>query len=138
MSEPLARLGGVVTGIDATKELIDVAIEHSQNDKSLINLTYLNTPIEQHSKDNFERYDAVIASEVIEHVTEKDVFLESCINCLKPGGSIFLTTLNQTLIARFAAIFLAENVIDAVPKGTHDWDKFIEPHVLQRHLEMCK
>lgn len=101
-------------------------------------MNYQHISIEEHVKENVEKYDAVVLSEVIEHVSEKDTFLDHCINCLKPGGSIFVTTLNQTLASRIGAIFLAENVFNFIPKGTHDWDKFISPHAVQRQLEMCK
>lgn len=127
-----------MTGIDATSDLIEIAKEHSKNDINIKMLDYIYTTIEEHAKNNVEKYDAVLASEIIEHVTEKDVFLENCVKVLKPGGSIFLTTISKTLLSNFLAIFMAENVLNAIPKGTHEWDKFLEPHRLQRHLELCK
>lgn len=74
----------------------------------------------------------------VEHVTEKDNFISSCSDCLKPAGSVFITTLNKTFLANLLGVYLVENVLDLVPKGTHQFDKFIEPHKLQRLLEDCK
>lgn len=114
-----------------------MAINHLKNDLNIKTINYIHISIEEHVKDNFEKYDAVVASEIIEHVAEKDLFMDHCIKALKPGGSIFLTTMNQTLISKCAAVFVAENVLNLVPKNTHDWNKFISPHALQRLLEMC-
>lgn len=136
LSEALARLGAQVTGIDANSSLIDVAKKHSK--ESSLHINYVYTSIEEHSKMNAEKYDAVAASEIVEHVTEKDNFISSCSACLKPAGSAFITTLNKTFLANLLGVYLVENVLNLVPKGTHQFDKFIEPHKLQRLLEDCK
>lgn len=84
LSEPLARIGADVTGLDASIELIDVAKDHASKDATIAeNVQYICGTIEDHAKENAECYDAVVASEVLEHVVEKDLFLESCANSLK-------------------------------------------------------
>ncbi|XP_066255350.1 ubiquinone biosynthesis O-methyltransferase, mitochondrial [Euwallacea similis] len=135
LSEPLSRIGAQVTGIDANSRIIDVAKEHAK--EGGLNVNYLYTSIEEHSKDNISKYDVIAASEIIEHVTEKEKFISACSDCLKPSGSIFITTINKTLLANFVSIFVVEDVIRLVPKGTHQIEKFIQPHTLQRILEDC-
>lgn len=133
LSESLARLGAQVTGIDANSSLIDVAKKHSKDNS--LQIDYIYTSIEEHSKMNAGKYDAVTASEIIEHVTEKENFISSCSACLKVTGSVFITTLNKTFLANLLGVYLVENMLDLVPKGTHQFEKFIEPHKLQRLLE---
>lgn len=129
----MARIGLKVTGLDASARLIELAKKHAAQSNLPIN--YINSSIEEHCDSAVDKYDAIVASEVIEHVTNKAVFLKALIKCLKPGGSIFFTTMNQTLMAEIFAINLAENCLGLVPKGTHEIEKFIEPHKLQRLLE---
>lgn len=78
-----------------------------------------------------------MTSEVIEHVTEKDLFLNSCVQALRPGGSLFITTINKTRLSWIAGILIAEQILQIVPKGTHHWDKFISPEDLSRLLDKC-
>ncbi|XP_078043030.1 ubiquinone biosynthesis protein COQ3, mitochondrial [Augochlora pura] len=138
LSEPLARIGAEVTGIDASAELIATAKEHALLDPNLDGkLNYIETVIEDFSVENKEKYNAVVASEVLEHVNDKELFLKCCINTIMPGGSIFLTTLNKTLPAWLGGIIAAEHVLKLVPTGTHDWNKFITPTEIQRLLETC-
>lgn len=93
--------------------------------------------IEDFSSKNQEVFDAVVASEVIEHVNDQSRFLNECVKCLKPEGSIFLTTINKTLLSKLFAICVAETM-GILPVGTHEYDKFVEPHILQRMLEDSK
>ncbi|XP_076233042.1 ubiquinone biosynthesis protein COQ3, mitochondrial isoform X2 [Calliopsis andreniformis] len=138
LTEPLARIGAQVTGIDASKELIKIAKEHAILDDSLQEqLNYIETSIENFACENKNRYNAVIASEVIEHVDDKELFLKNCVDVLQPGGSIFITTLNKTLPSWLGGIIAAEHVLKLVPSGTHDWNKFISPAETQRLLETC-
>lgn len=131
----MAKLGANVTGIDTTKDLIEIAIDHAKQNPDLKHLTYRHEAIEEHVKNNVERYDVVVSSEVVEHVTEKELFLGHMMECLKPGGSIFITTISQTLRARWSVIFLAERIFKHIPLGTHEYNKLISPEVL---IEMLK
>ncbi|KAF5307546.1 hypothetical protein FQR65_LT06902 [Abscondita terminalis] len=135
LSEPLARLGCSVTGIDVASELLQAAEEHKKQDSRLCNLHYQLSTIEEHAASNSGKYDAVVASEVIEHVAQKDQFVESCVACVKPKGSIFITTLNQTMLTWVFGIVISENILNLIPKGTHEWDKLMQPHRLQKLVE---
>ena len=138
LSEPLARLGADVTAIDPISENIEMAINHSQKDKKVCdNLKYESLSIEELSSRNEmkEYFDGVIASEVLEHVDNVDLFLSSGLNCLKKGGHLFITTISQTPIALFSAIFMAEYVLNLVPRGTHQYNKLITPQALSLILQ---
>ena len=137
LTEALARIRANVTGIDPGEKLIEVAKEHAAQDASkLVNqIQYLVETIEDHAKKNTEKYDAVVASEVLEHVNDKVFFLEHCVMALKAGGSIFITTLNKTTVSWLGGIVAAEHILKLVPENTHDWDKFISPVDLQRYLK---
>ena len=138
LAEPLARLGAHVTGIDPVQENIDKAVDHKKNDKEVAdNLNYECTTIEELSaKEGMkEHFDGVIASEVVEHVDNVDMFLSSSLKCLKKGGHLFITTINQTPVALFAAIFVAEYVLNILPKGTHQYNKFVSPQALSLVLQ---
>ncbi|XP_019696365.2 ubiquinone biosynthesis O-methyltransferase, mitochondrial isoform X2 [Harpegnathos saltator] len=141
LTEALARTGAQVTGVDASEELINVAKLHAELDSNISkNINYVQTSIEEFSSKNEKLYDAVISSEVIEHVYNQELFLKECVKLLKPGGSIFITTLNKTLISWFLGIIIAEYVINIIPRGIHDWNNFIPPCEIQRILEKngCK
>ncbi|XP_069690784.1 ubiquinone biosynthesis O-methyltransferase, mitochondrial-like [Periplaneta americana] len=136
LSEPLARIGAEVTGIDASQNMIDRANLHAQKDTKIgKSVTYICATIEEHMNEHKDFYNAVVASEVLEHVTHKDLFLEACVSTLKPGGSIFITTLNRTLLMWAAGIVMAEYVLGLVPKGTHELNKCVKPHEVQALLE---
>ena len=133
LTEPLARIGGHVTGLDANCDLIEKAKLRTK-EKNL-KVDYLCSSIEKYACDNKEKHDAVVASEILEHVTQKKEFLEACVQCLKPGGSVFITTINKTPVANVLGIFVAENLLGLLPKGTHQYEKFIKPHNLEKILE---
>ena len=127
LSEALARIGAQVTAIDACSDNIEAARIHAGEDEELSNLNYICTSIEEHSLNLAEKYDAVVASEVIEHVDNQELFLEKCSDVLRPSGSIFLTTINKTQMSWLVAIVGAEYVVGLLPRGTHQWEKFISP-----------
>ncbi|XP_058463217.1 ubiquinone biosynthesis O-methyltransferase, mitochondrial [Malaya genurostris] len=137
LTEALARIRANAVGIDPGEKLINVAKEHAQLlDQHIIDkIQYYVQTVEDHSQNNEGKYDAVVVSEVLEHVNNKASFLEHCLLALKPGGSIFITTLNKTTASWLGGIVAAEYVLDLVPKNTHDWDKFISPLDLQRILK---
>ena len=130
ISEPMARLGGNVTGIDAVEKNIKVASIHGKENNLKIN--YINKSPEQlHEK---EQYDIILNLEVVEHVDNLDLYLQSCYNLLKKNGLMFTATINKTFSSYLKAIIGAEYVLRWLPIGTHDWNKFIRPEELQKIL----
>ncbi|GLG98221.1 Ubiquinone biosynthesis O-methyltransferase, mitochondrial [Gryllus bimaculatus] len=139
LSEALARLGAEVTGLDASEALITTAKHHASQDPHIRNeINYVCNTIEKYSEEKPKAYDVVVASEVVEHISEKKLFLESCVQTLKPGGSLFVTTLNKTYASHLAGIVLAEIIWKILPQNTHDWEKFITPQELESILESSK
>ncbi|KAL0830527.1 hypothetical protein ABMA28_002687 [Loxostege sticticalis] len=136
LSEELAKIGAEVTGIDANKEMIDLAKHHSLSNTKLINKpNYSCTTIEDHVHDHKNYYDGVVASEIIEHVNNPELFVKASVEVLKPGGKLFFTTPNRTLISKIFIIWIAEYVLKAIPKGTHEHNKFVRPGELSVMLE---
>ena len=130
ISEPMARLGGNVTGIDAAERNIKIASLHSKEGNLKIN--YLNKSPEQ--LEEKEKFDIILNLEIVEHVENLDLYLQSCYNLLKKNGLMFTATINRTLTSYIKAIIGAEYVLRWLPIGTHDWNKFIKPEELQRKL----
>ena len=130
ISEPLARLGGEVTGIDASEKNIKVAKLHSK--KNNLNINYLNKSPEQ--LNNSEKFDIILNLEVVEHVENVDLYIKSCSNLLKKNGVMFTATLNRTIVSYIKAIVGAEYILRWLPIGTHDWNKFIKPEELEKKL----
>jgi len=129
ISIPLARLGAKVTGIDAGKANIEAAKTHAK--KKGIKIDFLCTNIEEHKK----QYDVLLCLEVIEHVDNLEEFMESLASLLKPGGLIILSTINRTIKAYLLAIGAAEYILNWVPRGTHDFKKFVKPSELTNIIE---
>ena len=126
LSEPMARLGAKVTGLDASKSNIRIAQLHALKNKLKIN--YIHGSIE---KTNFKTpFDVILNMEIIEHVNNVDLFIKSCRKNIKNSGVMFVATLNRTLKSYFFAIIGAEYVLRWLPIGTHDWNKFITPNEL--------
>ena len=130
ISEPLARLGGSITGIDASKKNIEVAKLHAK--KSNLKINYQDKSPEQ--LDSTEKFDIILNLEIIEHVENVDLYLKSCSNLIKKGGLMFTATLNRTATSYIKAIVGAEYVLRWLPIGTHDWNKFIKPEELEKML----
>ena len=130
ISEPMARLGGNVTGIDAAEKNIKIASLHSQ--KNNLKINYINKSPEQLKEK--EKFDVILNLEIVEHVDNLDLYLKSCSNLLKKNGLMFTATINRTLISYIKAIVGAEYVLRWLPIGTHDWNKFIKPEELQKKL----
>jgi len=128
IAEALARIGADVTAIDACAENIEAAKIHADLDPNLAdNLKYICTTVEEHVEVVSDEYDAIVASEVIEHVDNPEIFVRKCSQVLKVDGSFFLTTLNRSTRSWLLAIVGAEYVLGLLPKGTHEWDKFLTP-----------
>lgn len=124
MCEPLAQMGAQMTGIDASEKNIHIADIHAK--KSNLTIDYKATSSEQLAKEN-KQYDVVLALEIIEHVADVQAFVESCAKLVKPGGLLFIATLNRTAKSLLLAKFAVEYVLRWVPAGTHDWKKFLKP-----------
>jgi len=129
LSEALARLGATVTGIDPAAESIRVATQHSRGDLLTANIVYKHSTIEEMEASG-QKFDVVCSLEVLEHVEMPLSFIASCSNCLKPGGSLFISTINRTAKSYLMTILGAEYVLRLLPVGTHDWTKFITPQEL--------
>jgi 2-polyprenyl-6-hydroxyphenyl methylase/3-demethylubiquinone-9 3-methyltransferase len=132
LSEPMARLGATVTGVDASARNIAVAGLHASRQELAID--YRQRTAETLAKSD-ARFDIVLALEIVEHVADVDLFLMSCGRLVKPGGLLFLSTLNRTAKAWALAIAGAEYVLGWLPRGTHDWKKFLKPSEVVRGLE---
>ncbi|XP_030051044.1 ubiquinone biosynthesis O-methyltransferase, mitochondrial-like [Microcaecilia unicolor] len=134
--KPLGRLGAVVTGIDPLEDNIKTAQLHKSFDPVLDKLIqYKTSTLEEIVADTAEAFTAVVASEVVEHVADVESFIKCCYRVLKPGGSLFITTINKTTMSYALGIVVAEKIMGIVPVGTHDWEKFISPEELERLLE---
>ena len=128
LCEPLTRLGAQVTGVDASPTNIQVAQLHAQHmDLSI-----------QYCHDSAENltgtYDVVLAMEIVEHVVNLPDFIAHCCRLTKPGGLLFLSTLNRTMKSYLLGIIAAEYILGWVPKGTHQWEKFVQPNELKSLL----
>ena len=130
ISEPMARLGGNITGIDASEKNIKIASLHSKENN--LKITYLNKSPEQ--LDEKEKFDIILNLEIVEHVDNLDLYLESCYRLLKKNGLMFTATINRTFASYIKAIIGAEYILRWLPIGTHDWNKFIKPEEMQKKL----
>ena len=132
LSEPLARFGATVMGIDPSPDNIAVARIHAAQSGLSIDYRCL-TPEEL--AETGELFDAVLAMEVVEHVADVGLFLDSAAAMVKPGGLLFVGTLNRTLRSFTFAIAVAEYVFGWIPRGTHQWHKFVRPSEVQAALD---
>ena len=134
MSEPMSRLGASVTGIDASEKNINVAKIHSA--QSGLKIKYNCTSPE--NLKNSEKYDVILNLEVVEHVDNIKLYIESCEKLLAANGIMFTATLNRSLTSYIKAIIGAEYILRWLPIGTHDWNKFIKPEELVNYLSKVK
>lgn len=131
LCEPLCRMGAEVTGVDASETNIGIASTHAS--EGGLDITYEATTSEELAARG-ESYDVVLSMEVVEHVADIELFLQSSASMVKPGGLMFVATLNRTLKAYALAIVGAEYVLRWLPKGTHQWEKFVTPDELERAI----
>ena len=127
LCEPLSRLGADVTGIDASKNNIEVAKLHSK--EMGLNIKYI-----QSSPENFKvkkKFDVILNMEVVEHILNIDLFMQNCSTLVKKEGIMFVATINKNLKSYLFAIVGAEYILRWLPIGTHDWDKFLSPYELK-------
>lgn len=132
LSEPLARLGANVMGIDLSDDLIEIAKNHAT--KGHLSINYQCIHAHDLLKKN-KRFDIITALEVIEHVPDPKEFIKTATDLLKSGGILFISTLNRTPSSYLTAIIGAEHVMRWLPKGTHQWKKFIKPSEVHNFLE---
>lgn len=127
LSEPMARLGADVVGADASETNIEVAKIHAE--QSGLSVDYRATTSEAMAADG-EEFDVILNMEVVEHVADVELFMASCCKMVKPGGLMFVATINRTRKAELLAIFMAEKVLRWLPIGTHEFDKLVKPSEL--------
>jgi 2-polyprenyl-6-hydroxyphenyl methylase / 3-demethylubiquinone-9 3-methyltransferase len=132
LSEPLARIGAIVVGADPSAANIAVAKRHA--DQVGVIIDYRCTTAEALAEAG-ERFDIVLAMEVVEHVADVKLFVRRCAEMVKPGGLMITATLNRTLKSFALAIVGAEYILRWLPRGTHRWDKFVTPDELEMALE---
>ena len=131
LSEPMARLGAKVIGIDASKNNIEVAKTHLK--KSNLKVEYLCSSPEKILKIG-KKFDVILNMEIVEHVENVDFFLKSSSELLRKDGIMFVATLNKTLKSYLFAIVGAEYFLRWLPIGTHEWEKFVKPEDLKKIL----
>ena len=133
VSEPMARLGARVTGIDAAEGNVKTATVHAA--QSGLSIDYRHTSGEDLLAAGGGPYDIVLALEIVEHVADVDLFLKTAGALVRPGGLLALSTLNRTAKAAATAVFAAEYILRWLPRGTHDPRKFVKPREARRGLE---
>ena len=134
ISEPMSRLGAKVTGIDASAKNIKIANLHSK--KNNLKINYINTSPE--NLEEFQKFDVILNLEIVEHVDNVNLYIQSCYKLLKKNGLMFTATLNRSFSSYLKAIIGAEYILRWLPVGTHDWNKFIKPEELEKFLSKEK
>ncbi len=132
LSEPMSALGFKVTGIDASAENIGIAKAHAA--ASHVDADYTVTTAEELTAEGWG-YDVILNMEVIEHVTDPEGYMRESAKLVKPGGLIFVASLNKTLKSLLLAKLGAEYVLRWLPVGSHDWDRFVSPDAVCKALE---
>ncbi len=131
LSEPMARLGASVVGADPSPTNIEVARIHAA--QSGLDIDYRAVTAEELNAAG-EKFDIILNMEVVEHVSDPSLFIRECAAMLRPGGLMFVATINRTMKAWALAIVAAENVLRWLPKGTHSYEKLVRPEELERPL----
>ena len=134
LSEPMKRLGADVVGIDASEKNIKIAKLHAK--KNNLKIKYINSSPEK--LNTKEKFDVILNMEIIEHVDNVNFFLKACSKLLKKKGIMFVATLNKTLKSYLFAIIGAEYILQWLPMGTHEWEKFVKPNDLVNTLQKYK
>ena len=132
LSEALSEFGANVTGIDAAGPGIEVAKIHAEENNK--NITYYEKTAEELLKSGIDSFDLVTCLEVLEHVPDPSSLVDTCVKLLKPNGHLFLSTINRNPRSWITAIVGAEYIFKLLPKGTHEFDKFIKPSELASYV----
>ena len=130
LAEAMARESAIVTGIDLSEEAIKVARQHA--DKKRVLIDYQCTAVETIAQSQQATFDVITCMELLEHVPDPGSILQACADCLKPGGKLFVSTLNRNIKSYLGAILAAEYLLRLLPRGTHQYGKFIRPSELSR------
>ena len=136
MSESFAKQGAEVVGIDLAPTSIEAAQEHAS--EGGLEIEYMVLSVADLIKKRPKKFDCIVCSEVLEHVGDLEGFLRDATSLLKKSGLFFFSTINKTLKARFLAIFMAEDILRLVPRGAHEYEKFIKPSRLVGLLKQNK
>jgi 2-polyprenyl-6-hydroxyphenyl methylase/3-demethylubiquinone-9 3-methyltransferase len=131
LSEPMARMGAEVIGADASEKNIGIAKAHAAG--SGVEVDYRAVTAESLAESG-ETFDVVLNMEVVEHVSDVDFFLTTCASMVRPGGMMFVATINRTVKAAALAIFAAENILRWLPRGTHQYEKLVRPEEIEKPL----
>ena len=129
LSEALSSEGSYVTGIDLSSQAIDIAKLHLCESK--LNIDYRCCMLNNFSPHNTNIFDVVVCMEMLEHVTNYEAIIDHCSRILKPGGMAFFSTLNRGIKSYVFGVLFAEYILNIIPKGTHDYIKFIKPSELK-------
>ena len=135
LAESMARSGAVVTGLDMASDSLNIARLHAL--EAGVSVDYQQATAEQYAQSHSAQFDVVTCMEMLEHVPEPMSVVQACADLAKPGATLFFSTLNRTRKAWLLAIIGAEQVLKLVPKGTHEFDKFIRPSELMRFIEQA-
>ncbi len=125
LSESLAKHGAITTGIDVAGEAIAIAADHAK--QSSLTIDYQTTTIEDFAENHTAQFDSITCLEILEHVPDPQSIIQHAAKALKPGGWLFLSTINRNLKAYVFAILAAEYILRIIPQCTHDYDKLITP-----------
>ena len=131
LSEPIARMGATVIGADPSEKNIGIASTHAAETGTAVD--YRAVTAEQLAEAG-ETFDVVLNMEVVEHVADVNFFMSTCASMVRPGGLMFVATINRTFKAGALAIFAAENILRWLPRGTHQYEKLVRPEELERPL----
>jgi 2-polyprenyl-6-hydroxyphenyl methylase / 3-demethylubiquinone-9 3-methyltransferase len=128
LAEAMIKHGAIVTGLDASKENISIASQHALKNK--LDINYVVSTAEAFSANHADKYDLITCMELLEHVPDPASIIKACANMIKPGGHVILSTLNRNIKAYLLAVLTGEYLLKLLPKGTHQFEKFIRPSEL--------
>ncbi|OGT16654.1 MAG: bifunctional 3-demethylubiquinol 3-O-methyltransferase/2-polyprenyl-6-hydroxyphenol methylase [Gammaproteobacteria bacterium RIFCSPLOWO2_02_FULL_38_11] len=133
LAEVLSKNGAEVTGIDMATDVLQIAKEHAHAAELIID--YQETTTEEIAKKYVNYFDIITCMELLEHIPDVDSLMKSCSQLIKPGGSLFFSTLNRTPQSFFFAVLGAEYILNLIPRGTHTYSQFIRPSELQNFAQ---